>query len=346
MRVLRTGSGTPFDTGSTPAGVRKMVSDRSGKEADRAMTLPRLIGLDWGTSSFRAYLMAGDGAVIDTVDAPSGIMHVEPGAHEATLVSFIGAWIADHGPLPVIASGMITSRQGWVETPYLGTPAGAAELAAKLMPHALRSGATLHFVPGLLTEDAAGAPDVMRGEETEIVGCAGSGDASGLFVMPGTHSKWVRVESGRIEAFTTYMTGEVFGALRDHTILGKLMERGQHPGDCDAFRQGVSASLDPLGGEALLHTLFSARTLPLTDRMSDDVVADYLSGLIIGHELRSGLRSGMAENGAVVLVGRGTLAERYKMALEIAGKASRQASERMAARGLHMIAQEAGVIDD
>ena len=136
-----------------------------------------------------------------------------------------GPWLAE-ADVPVIVSGMITSRNGWVETPYVDLPAGPAELADKLTRHPLSAGPDRALHHRATALDATGAPDVMRGEETEIAGLLGQGFDDGLIVMPGTHAKWVRIEAGRIADFETFMTGEVFAALKDATILGTLMEDG------------------------------------------------------------------------------------------------------------------------
>ena len=149
------------------------------------MSKPRLIGLDWGTTSCRAYLIGTDGAVLDRITDGPGILRVENGAFGAALDAMIGGWVAT---LPVILSGMIGSRQGWREAPYAQCPARADDIVAALVriDHADR---TVSLVPGLSTENDA-MPDVMRGEETQIFGAlALSGRDEGLFLLPGTHSK-------------------------------------------------------------------------------------------------------------------------------------------------------------
>ena len=158
----------------------------------------------------------------------------------------IGGWIAAHGPAPLILSGMIGSRQGWKEAPYAKCPAGTDDIV-KALARIEWGELTIALVPGLSTEND-GMPDVMRGEETQIFGAlALSGNDDGLFLLPGTHSKWAEVSGGRIVSFRTFMTGEVFGALKDHTILGRLMSGSA--ADADAFARGVreGASLESAG---------------------------------------------------------------------------------------------------
>ena len=127
-----------------------------------------MIAVDWGTSSFRAFRLARDGAIVARVEAPDGILAVQDGAFAATLRAHVGAWLAD-GETRILLSGMVGSRQGWVEAPYLPCPAGAADIAAALVPIPF-DGATLRLVPGLTDTDEGGTPEVMRGEETQIVG--------------------------------------------------------------------------------------------------------------------------------------------------------------------------------
>lgn len=296
---------------------------------------PRLIGIDWGTSSFRAWLMGDGGAVLDEVPSGPGILAVSSGGFEAALDAVVGPWLSFD--VPIIASGMITSRNGWVETPYLPLPCGIADLAGALVLHRT-AGRGLHFVTGVMRSTDATLPDVMRGEETEIAGhLAASGASEGLFVLPGTHSKWARVEGGRLVAFQTVMTGEVYALLLDHSILGRLAEDGVP--DDDAFRRGLAVGRQ---GGALLGRAFSARSLVLMGRLAPGAVRDYLSGLLIGDEVAAGL----AEHGTtpVTIIGRGDLAERYRIALSDAGADARVAPPGMARAGHWAIAEQAGLL--
>lgn len=297
---------------------------------------PALIGIDWGTSSLRAFLMGPDGEVLDRVSKPQGIMHVEKGDFEGTFDALVGTWIAKDS-LPIIASGMITSRNGWIETPYVNVPAGATELAAALVPLTTAKGITVNFITGM-TMEHCGIPDAMRGEETQIIGACALGMEDGVFVLPGTHSKWITIHGKRIEEFATYMTGELFDALRKHTILGSLMNDG--PFHEAAFRMGVAAGLAK--GARLLHDLFSVRSLPLFGKISSDMVADYLSGILIGAEI--GGVDASTVKGAATIVGRDDLADRYDIALGVANLKSRRAQDDIVARGHLMIAKAAGLL--
>lgn len=302
-----------------------------------AASEPALIGLDWGTSSLRAYLIAGDGTVVDRVSRPEGIMRVPDRNFDAVFDAVIAPWLRD-GATPVIASGMITSRNGWVETPYCTVPSAAKDLAAALVPHRSTSGQALHFITGATTEHNDG-PDVMRGEETQIIGAAALGLSNGTFVMPGTHSKWVEVEDGGIKDYATYMTGEVFAALKEHTILGTLIEDG--PFAEEAFLKGVESGLG--AGSKLLNRLFHVRSLPLMGRIGGVEAGDYLSGLLIGSEI-SGALGPEAGSIPITIVGRSDLAFRYDLALRSAGWTTSEAPEDVAAMGHYVIARAAGLM--
>lgn len=301
-----------------------------------AVSEPALIGIDWGTSSLRAFLIGTGGEVLDRISKPQGIMHIKDGDFEGTFGDLISNWVAN-GSLPVIASGMITSRNGWVETPYVSVPAGAAELASALVSHKTESGVTVNFITGMTTEHC-GAPDVMRGEETQIIGASALGIEDGVFVMPGTHSKWITIQDNRIEDYSTFMTGEVFGALSKHTILGTLMSDG--PFHEEGFRMGVTAGLAK--GARLLHDLFNVRTLPLFKKISSDMAEDYLSGMLIGAEISSVDSENIS--GPVTIVGRDDLADRYEIALGVAGIECKTAQDDIVAGGHFLIAKAAGLL--
>ena len=301
-----------------------------------------LIGIDWGTTSFRAYRLGADGRVIGAKSAPSGILKVPAGEFERTFEREIGAWLAEQADLPVIASGMITSRQGWVEVPYCPCPAGSDEIARALWRHATGAGRVVHFVPGLSIVGADGVPDVIRGEETQIIGEVGDAPGRRLLVLPGTHSKWALVEGGRLVWFATFMTGELFGVLKEHSILGRLMAGDAD--DAQAFRRGLAYSHSHPGG--LLRRLFSARTLGLFGQLPESAIASYLSGLLIGSEIAEALSCLEQAPGdeAITVIGSSDLSERYLLAIGEAGLRGRQAAPDAGPRGLFLIARAAGLL--
>jgi len=296
-----------------------------------------LVGIDWGTSAARAYRFDAGGQVVERRDLPIGIRHVRDGRFDAALAKLIAGWDIR---VPRIASGMIGSRQGWVEAPYVECPASLTALGDRLVrvPHD-----ELAIVPGVVTHDAAGIADVMRGEETQLLGAVGR-DERVLAVLPGTHSKWARVEHGRVVDFTTFMTGELFGVLIDHSMLGRLA--GHEPGRFvrDAFSHGVARGL--ADGE-LLHDLFGARTLALTGALRSEEVADWLSGLLIGREVGAARawaqRSGV-DASHVRVIGADALADRYDLALSDAGIVAARGVADAAAHGLWRIALHAGIV--
>src|SRR5215813_765646 len=299
-----------------------------------------LIAVDWGTTSLRAYRVDAGGAIVDRLEAAAGIMQVPSGDFGGTFDRLLGPWLGQ-GRLPVVASGMIGSRQGWHEAPYVDCPAGAADLANRMVSVTSPAGHTMQLIPGVMQLGPDGIPDVMRGEETQVMGCLAAGDPPRqVFVLPGTHSKWVIVEAGRIARFATFMTGELFAALRGHTILGRLMEGDAD--DAEAFRRGVEQSG---GGGGLRRRLFSARTLPLFDRLPAAGVASFLSGLLIGEEIAEAATwAGMPHIGAQrpTIVGAPALAERYRQALAILNIESRIAPADAAASGVREILAAAG----
>lgn len=297
-----------------------------------------IIALDWGTSSLRAFRLTPEGGIDARRAAPKGILAVPPGGFETALMEIAGDWLAEAPNAPLLLSGMVGSRQGWIEVPYALAPADADALLAKAVRHSLRDGRQAIFLPGV-TCQRDGVPDVMRGEETQIIGAlALAGLADGQLCAPGTHSKWVTVAGGAIQDFATFMTGEVFALLRDHSLLGRGFLRDGDgrlqiaPADqaTEGFRRGVErAFADP----SLLRSLFSTRSLGLFDRLPALALPDYLSGLLIGAEVAAALPSGGAMS--VPVIASADLTERYGLALALRGHHARPISgEAAAAAGL------------
>ena len=279
---------------------------------------PHLIAIDWGTSSFRAYLLASGGQVLDQVSLPLGILNVTDRQFSNVLEEACGTWLAQWPGTRVLMCGMIGSRSGWQEAHYLSGAVGVSELAAKLTN--VETGASSHpvqIVPGLSGRDFAGGPDVMRGEETILVGALAMGaPRSGYYCLPGTHSKWVSMVDGRIGGFSTYLTGEMFTLLRDQSILSPLISAD----DADwgeqshaAFLAGIDMSRTSAG---LLHQLFSLRAGILTGEADATLLSIKLSGLLIGAEL---MTMNDAISGTVTLVSSGPIADRYQIALKHLG---------------------------
>jgi 2-dehydro-3-deoxygalactonokinase len=299
----------------------------------------RLIAIDWGTSAARAYTLGAQGVVIEERSLPLGIQRIADGKFADALSALCGGDIPSD--VPLLASGMIGSRQGWVEAPYRECPTGFDAIAASLT---MLPGATLRIVPGLLCRDEDGVPDVMRGEETQIFGALSEQALDRqVVVLPGTHSKWAIVGANGIERFATFMTGEMYAVLREHSILGRLVTDGSDP---DALARGVHFSLRE--DAALSHDLFSARTLALTGTLASAGVADYLSGLLLGAEIaaaRKWLAQHKLDALALTLVGDAVLCERYQRALRWTGMNALLGPADAAARGLWRIATHAGMLN-
>lgn len=272
-------------------------------------TRPRLVALDWGTSSLRAYLLGDDGAVLDRRAEPSGILNVPGREFAAVYDAITSRWRAAHPGLPSLASGMIGSAQGWIEAPYADVPADLETVARTL---AVVPGIGLRIVAGLAQRGRA--PDVMRGEETQLLGAMA--ELPGLaeravVVLPGTHSKWARVARGRIEGFTTYMTGELYAVLARHSILGRLADAtSAADASGGAFARGVRQARDARA--ALASLLFSARSAVLVGDLPPEDSLAYLSGVLIGDEVRAALATGERPR---ALVGEPALCARYAAAL-------------------------------
>lgn len=288
-----------------------------------------MIGIDWGITQLRAYQIGADGSILASRAAAKGIMAVKDGAFAATLEAVIGDWL-EREDEPVLMSGMIGSRQGWVEASYVSCPARPHQVAQVLTEVTWGSGRRGFICPGLMCRDPNGVPDVMRGEEVQMFGVleAVADLAASSICHPGTHSKHVRVDDGAVTSFRTHMTGEVFGVLREHSILGRTMAEG--PPDWGAFEAGVTrASQD--GG--LLHHLFGARTRVLMNELAPASEADYLSGMLIGHEIDAA-----GGRGPVLVVGTEALVERYERAFCLRGRETRVFNGELATvRGLRLI---------
>jgi 2-dehydro-3-deoxygalactonokinase len=295
-----------------------------------------LLGLDWGTTTLRGYLIGEEGRVLTERSAGAGILHIQNGAFADALMDLAGDWLAADKDLPIVASGMIGSRQGWSEAPYVDIPAGAGDLTLH------RHGGfdrPVHIVPGLARRDADGIPDVMRGEETQIFGAHEHGVQDGLFLLPGSHSKWALVTDGLITWFATFMTGELFSALKNHTILGRMIT-----GDTDdaaTFGRGVKYGYRASG---ILQRLFSARTLALFGELPEQRVASYLSGMLIGAEVAEARALTKNAGAQITIIGDPKLGQRYRTALTHCGLAADQAQKGAAARGQWRIAAANGLL--
>ena len=302
-----------------------------------------LIALDWGTSNLRACLLDADGRVLEQRSAAGGVMAVVNSAFEQVLRELCGDWLAQND-CALIASGMIGSRQGWRESPYLDCPAGIKAAARQLISVGvtLADGArrVLYIAPGLRYQEANGAFDVMRGEETQIWGARLA--PGSRCILPGTHSKWAWTGSdGEILQFQTWMTGELFGLHAKHGILGRLMQQDHQR--MDDFRAGVKLGLVSVGQAN--HVVFAARTAGLMGQVSPEGLSDYLSGILIGLEIAgaSARDDAATRSQPVTLIGEDGLCGRYGVALELAGLAWQRSPLDATTQGQWLMAQAAGL---
>ena len=314
------------------------------------MTEPVLIALDWGTSSLRAFLLDNSGAITHSLAEPLGILNVPDNNFDAVYQKLIGPWQQQYDDLPAIASGMIGSRQGWLEAPYIACPATVEHLAKQLSEVITSTQQSLWLVPGVSFQDSSGIPDVIRGEETQIFGELVSNQSSRqLFILPGTHSKWVLVEDNRIVWFATFMTGEVFAVLQQHSILGRLMTDTKM--DSTAFKCGLNYAANNNSQQGgLLKKLFSTRTLGLFDQIPSDGIYAYLSGLLIGSEIAEGLacvenRENRNAIKTITLIGEPVLTGLYEQALQQYKISCQQGTANAVAAGLLAIASTAGLLE-
>lgn len=300
------------------------------------MTDTAVIGVDWGTSSLRAFRLGKDATILERRAAPLGILAVPDGDFAGALTSQIGDW-ADAAPdAPIVMSGMIGSRQGWAEAPYCPCPAGAQEIANRMISIPWRKDRPVWIAPGLTYHDKSGVADVMRGEEVQIIGAADAlGSGYHVVCLPGTHSKWAIVDNGRITSFSTHMTGEVFDVLRRHSILGRMMPDDAPNSGADHDRWFLAGIERANADGGLLHHLFANRAQALMGDIPAAGVSAHLSGLLIGHEIGAAA----AGAGDVSLLGAPALCRLYALALEKRDIRVRKLDADSVVGGLMMLAQ-------
>ena len=269
------------------------------------------IAVDWGTTNRRAYRIGAGGALEAEMEDGLGILSVDSGRFPQAV-----ATIRERlGDLPLLLAGMVGSNRGWVEAPYVPCPAGLQDLAERLV---WVEPGRVAIIPGV-SLDCGGEADVMRGEEVQILGAFAESliGADALVCHPGTHNKWITLAGGRIVHFRTVMTGELFNLLREHSILADLLDGEASPGP--AFEAGVRHGLEK---DDLLAELFSVRARILLGKQPRDQACSYTSGLLIGSDLRVGLRN--SGSGEVVAMGRPELTRLFSAALGYAGRPTRE----------------------
>ena len=268
-----------------------------------AMAEAPFLAVDWGTSNRRGWRIEPGGKITQAFSDAHGILNVDDFPTSVAILRH------EHAGLPVLMAGMIGSNRGWIEVPYVTAPVGLAAIAAAV--HWVEPG--VGIVPGVAYDDAPRA-DVMRGEEVQLLGAQALGWlADGLACHPGTHTKWVELEFGCIARLRTVMTGDVFAALAAKSILSDLLA---HPAPVDvSFIEGVDHGLEY---DDLTAALFTARARVLLGRAQAEHAASYVSGLLIGADLRAGL--GRLRADVVPVIGSPELTVRFAAALIRAGR--------------------------
>lgn len=277
------------------------------------MTNPIAAAADWGTSSFRLWLLAEDGSVLAERRSDEGLMVARERGFAAVLESHLEA-VGAPADLPVVACGMVGARSGWIEAPYRETPVSLAALSrgAARAPHARRP---VHILPGVAQRGTA--PDVMRGEETKLLALGAKGD--GIVVLPGTHTKWARLDEGRLIGFSTFMTGEVFAGLRsgERSVLAEVLAGGTEVSPSDpAFVSAVKAAV--AAPELTTNRIFGLRAAFLVEGATATALLARLSGLLIGLEI-AGARTVHGDLSGATLIASGPAAALYDAALAAVG---------------------------
>ena len=270
------------------------------------------IAVDWGTSRMRAALVAADGEVRERAEPGPGMGSLKPHEFEPALLQAIHEWLGTE-PMEVLVCGMAGARQGWREAPYVEVPASlTALLDGAVRVETKDRRIRVRIVPGLCVRDPA--PDVMRGEETQLSGLLTTlGIADATVCLPGTHAKWARIENGRVVSFSTVMTGELHALLREHSILRHSVGTLRGDAAMAPFDSAVRQAIASKG--AVLPLLFGIRAASLLNDEDPDRNASRLSGLLVGADVATSL--GAAAE--VHLIGSSELTKLYARAIHLAG---------------------------
>ncbi|TAH10289.1 MAG: 2-dehydro-3-deoxygalactonokinase [Curvibacter sp.] len=273
-----------------------------------------IVGVDWGTTHRRAYALRSDGQCARESSDSEGALACK-GRFPAALNTALQALNVDG--VSVVLAGMVGSALGWHEVPYVDGSVPLQDLAAHAMQVPDAPGVSAIIIPGYRVRNAQGMPDVMRGEETQLLGAWALGHRSGWFVLPGTHSKWVELDEGRVVQLRTYMTGELFDLLSNHGTVAAAGGGVAPVWDVSAFAEGVKAA----GHHALSHQIFSVRARVVCKELPASSTTAYLSGLLIGTELKDVLQrsAGTGPQGTFKLLGSPQLAAHYQTAAQHLG---------------------------
>lgn len=309
------------------------------------MTESLFIAGDWGTTHLRLYLFQhhpGQPLTILASQMGPGVAQLKSQVEsqvesnfEQVFFDLAGHWLDKHGPMPVILSGMVGSNIGWHAAPYIDCPASGKQIVAGRTAFNAR-GIEFSIISGLRTTNPLGTPDLMRGEELQLLGWMGAVDgpentlkSAQLVVLPGTHNKWALVRGGKIETFVTALTGELYSLLQNHSVLIANAESADFSDDI--FMQGVKLATTLESGQ-LLQALFATRSRQVLGKLSELHASSYLSGLLIGSDVVGSLAlmekeivgkqivgKQIAAISSIVLIGDSALSRCYQLALESVG---------------------------
>jgi len=285
-------------------------------------------GVDWGSSGFRAYRFDQSGAVVDTIESGLGIKFCKDHGFENILFETLDQWLETGDQ--VILSGMICSKNGWIESSYIECPASLKQLASNATKMKVRSIECV-FLPGV---SLSAPPDIMRGEETQILGTTTT-NKDYLAIVPGTHSKWIRVNEQTIVDFTTIATGEIFEVLLNHSLIGSLCDKS-------AWNETIFLKAVKSGfcSGTIISDLFSCRSAVLLEQTSATDAYAKLSGLLIGNEIREGVQLSSSADLPIVLIGNAELCQKYQMALQHLNLSASIEPPHSASRGYQALIQQ------
>ncbi len=293
----------------------KQASAQTSAQTSAPTSAPALLGIDWGTSNRRAWWLAESGEVLAEMSDDQGLL-ASQGRFAEALQTLLRGGPALPADAPILMAGMVGAASGWLEAPYMDADQPLVGLAHHLMP-VPAAGPRSFIVPGVCFSAPDGTVDVMRGEETQLLGALALGHGDGWYVLPGTHSKWVRLQAGRVADLATYMTGELFALFTQHGTLSSVTGSAAPEGAPDAaqpeaFTRGVAAA----ARSGLSNALFGCRAQVVAGRMPAGEAREYLSGLLIGAEWHDVLRRAGRPPERITLIGSAALAQRYARVAE------------------------------
>ena len=269
------------------------------------------IAADWGTTHMRAWAIGEEDNVLAFRESNEGMKDLQQNEFEPVLLKLIESWLDDTKVTTVMACGMVGSKQGWVETPYLKTPCVPIDNQQLTIATTKDNRIKVNLVPGVMQNYSA---DIMRGEETQIAGFINNNpDFNGVVCLPGTHTKWVNVKEGQITSFKTFMTGELFGVISNHTLIRHSISiKGWNQA---GFEAGIHEGFNNPG--SIASDLFSLRAESIVNDLDRDQARSTLSGLLLGVEL-NGAQT-FWENSNVIIIGSQLLSDNYHQGLKILG---------------------------